>query len=163
VLMDNGILGAQSKSAEERRIVHEHHSSLRLKTMKNVFAPFEPYAFTLFRAVFGLLFLQHGTQKLFGWPGTFERTLTPLVKVAACIEVVCGFLIMVGLLTELAAFFACGEMAFAYFMAHFPRAFWPIVSEGELPVLYCFAFLFLATHGGRDWSLDRLWRRPPHG
>ena len=130
---------------------------------KALFAAFEPYAFTLFRVVFGLLFLQHGTQKLFGWPGTFERTLTSLVKVAACIEVVCGFLIMVGLLTELAAFFACGEMAFAYFLAHFPVAFWPIVSGGELPVLYCFAFLFMANHGAGVWSLDRLWRKPPLG
>jgi putative oxidoreductase len=131
--------------------------------MKNVFAPFKPYAFAIFRVVFGLLFLQHGTQKLFGWPGSFERTLTPLVRVAACIEVVCGFLIMVGLMTELAAFLACGEMAFAYFLAHFRVAFWPIVNEGELPVLYCFAFLFLAAHGAGLWSLDRLWRRPGFG
>jgi putative oxidoreductase len=131
--------------------------------MKSLSAPFEPYACALFRVVFSLLFLQHGTQKLFGWPGSFERTLTPLVKGAACIEVVCGSLIMVGLMTELAACVACGEMAFAYFLAHFSLAFWPIVNGGELPVLYCFAFLFLAAHGAGAWSLDRLWRRPPHG
>src|SRR5262249_53614805 len=106
--------------------------------MKNVFARFEPFAFALFRMVFGLLFLQFGTQKLFAWPNRASIILSPLLKVAACIELTCGLLILIGLLTEFAALLACGEMAFAYFMGHFPAAFWPIVSKGVPAVLFCF-------------------------
>jgi putative oxidoreductase len=63
-------------------------------------------------------------------------------------------------MTELVAILASGEMAFAYFLGHFPIAFWPIASKGVPAVLFCFAFLFIATHGAGIWSLDSLWRRP---
>src|SRR5262245_57330413 len=106
----------------------------------------QPIAFVLFRIVFGLLFLQFGTQKLFAWPNAATGyTPSALLTVAACIELTCGLLIMVGLLTEFAAFLAAGEMAFAYFLGHFPTAFWPIVSKGVPAVLFCFAFLFIAA------------------
>jgi len=132
------------------------------RTLRSVFSGVEePYAFAVFRIVFGLLFLQFGTQKLFGWPNHFDMTLTPLVKIAAFIEMTCGFLIMLGLVTKIAAFLASGEMAFAYFMAHSPIAFWPIVNGGVTPVLFCFAFLFLATRGAGIWSLDSVWSKPP--
>jgi len=124
-------------------------------------APLEPFAFALFRIVFGLLFLQFGTQKLFGWPNTpAGYTPTAILKIAACIELICGFLIMIGLIAEFAAFIASGEMAFAYFLGHFPIAFWPIVSKGVPAVLFCFAFLFIAAHGAGIWSLDSLWKKP---
>lgn len=121
---------------------------------------FQAIAFTLFRIVFGMLFLQFGTQKLFAWPNSpTGYTPSALLKVAACVELTCGFLIMVGLLTEFAAFIAAGEMAFAYFLGHFPIAFWPVVSKGVPAVLFCFAFLFIATHGAGQWSLDNLWTK----
>lgn len=121
---------------------------------------FEPYAFALFRIVFGFLFFQFGTQKLCGWPNTPSGyTPTTLTKIAACIELTCGFLIMVGLAAEFAAFLASGEMAIAYFLAHFPVAVWPLVSRGVPAVLFCFSFLFIATHGAGVWSIDALWRR----
>jgi len=121
---------------------------------------FQRIAFALFRIVFGLLFLQFGTQKLFAWPNSpTGYTPTGLLRVAACIELTCGFLIMIGLLAEFAAFVAAGEMAFAYFLGHFPIAFWPVVSKGVPAVLFCFAFLFIAAHGAGQWSLDNLWRQ----
>jgi len=126
-----------------------------------VFGRFEPFGFALFRMVFGLLFLQFGTQKLFGWPNSPGIPASPLMKITACIELTCGFLILIGLLTDFAAVLACGEMAFAYFLGHFPISFWPIVSKGVPAVLFCFAFLFIATHGAGIWSLDSLWREPP--
>jgi putative oxidoreductase len=130
--------------------------------MRNMFAPLEPFAFALFRIVFGFLFLQFGTQKLFGWPNTpVGYTPSPLMKVAACIELTCGFLIMIGFVTELAAFLASGEMAVAYFLAHFPIGFWPLLSRGVPAVLFCFAFLFIAAHGAGIWSVDGLWRKRP--
>ena len=120
----------------------------------------QPKAFALFRIVFGLLFLQFGTQKLFGWPNSpTGYTPTALTKVAACIELTCGFLIMIGLLTKFAAFVASGEMAFAYFLGHFPIAFWPVVSKGVPAVLFCFAFLFIAAHGAGQRSFDNLWKK----
>ncbi|HSC56083.1 MAG TPA: DoxX family protein [Nitrospira sp.] len=124
--------------------------------MKQVFARFEPFAFALFRAVFGLLFLQFGTQKLFGWPNTANVTLTPLLRAAGCIELTCGVCILLGFVTAFAALMAAGEMAFAYFLGHFPLALWPIVNKGVPAVLFCFAFLFIATHGSGIWSVDSL-------
>jgi putative oxidoreductase len=110
--------------------------------------------------VTGLMFTMHGTQKLLGYPGNKPAVeLTSLPGVAASIEVLAGTLIMVGLFGSLAAFLASGEMAVAYFMAHFPRAFWPIENQGELAVLYCFIFLYVAAHGSGMWSLDSLWHR----
>jgi putative oxidoreductase len=127
--------------------------------MRNVFARLQPFTFALFRIVFGFLFLQFGTQKLFGWPNTpVGYTPSPLMKVAACIELICGLLIMIGFITELAAVLASGEMAFAYFIAHFPVGVWPVLSRGVPAVLFCFAFLFIATHGSGIWSIDSLWR-----
>jgi putative oxidoreductase len=132
--------------------------------MRNILVRFQPFAFALFRIVFGFLFFQFGTQKLFGWPNIpIGYAPTALMKTAACIELICGVLITIGLLTEFAAFLASGEMAFAYFLAHFPIAVWPIVSKGVPAVLFCFAFLFIATHGAGMWSVDSLWRKSTKG
>ncbi len=127
--------------------------------MKPLLGRVEPYVFAFFRIVFGLLFLQHGAQKLLGWPNALGFHLPPLLRVAGVIELTCGFLIMVGLVADFAAFLACGEMATAYFMGHFPHGFWPIINKGEPAVLFCFAFLLIAAHGAGIWSIDSLWRK----
>jgi putative oxidoreductase len=127
--------------------------------MKPLLSRVEPYCFALFRIVFGFLFFQHGAQKLLGWPNALGFPLPTLLKVAGTIELTCGFLIFIGLVSDFAAFIACGEMAAAYFMGHFPHGFWPIINEGEPAVLFCFAFLLIAAHGAGIWSIDSLWRR----
>ncbi|HXM79575.1 MAG TPA: DoxX family protein [Thermoanaerobaculia bacterium] len=113
-------------------------------------------AFALFRIVAGLLFASHGAQKLFAVFGGPAATGKPLLLTAGVIELVGGLLVAVGLFARPAAFVASGEMAVAYFMAHAPGGFWPIVNKGEAAVFYCFAFLFIAAHGAGIWSLDSL-------
>jgi len=115
-------------------------------------------AYTLLRFVAGAMFACHGAQKLFGMFGG-TRVAAPMMVVAGTIELVAGTLIAVGFLSALAAFIASGEMAFAYFTAHAPHGFWPIVNHGELAVLYCFAFLFVAASGSGRWSLDARLRK----
>ena len=115
--------------------------------------------YTLFRLVAGLLFVCHGAQKLFGAFG-LPRMTAPLFVAGGVIELVGGTLIAAGLFASFAAFLASGEMAVAYFTMHAPHAFLPIVNHGELAVLYCFAFLFIAANGSGAWSLDALiWKR----
>lgn len=115
--------------------------------------------FALFRFVVGILFASHGAQKLFGVFGGHVMTSNRLLLVAAILELVCGLLVALGLLASWAAFVASGEMAVAYFMAHAPKAFWPLVNQGELAVLYCFAFLYIATRGAGSYSVDAVRRR----
>jgi putative oxidoreductase len=124
-----------------------------------VLGPFEPQVYALFRIVFGLLYAMHGTQKLFNWPVAGPRPLPALLKFAAGIELICGLLILIGLLGGLAAFLASGEMAGAYFMVHAKGGLWPIVNKGELAVLFCFAFLYVSAHGSGIWSVDSLRRK----
>lgn len=117
-----------------------------------------PRVRALLRFVSGVLFMLHGTQKLFAFPDPSQAMpgLPPLMKAAAIIELVCGALIAVGLLTCYAAFLASGEMAVAYFKAHAPNSFWPSMNHGEPAVLFCFIFLYLAFAGAGPWSLDGL-------
>jgi putative oxidoreductase len=105
---------------------------------------------SLFRIVFGLLFMCHGTKKLFGFPEGPTVSTGGLQWWAGLLELVLGGLIMIGLFTRLAAFIASGEMAVAYFTRHFPDGFWPIVNNGELAALYCWAF-FLLVFTGSGW------------
>jgi putative oxidoreductase len=122
-----------------------------------------PRVRSLLRLVTGLLFMLHGTQKLFAFPDPSQAMpgLPPLMKAAAFIELVCGALIAVGLLTTYAAFLASGEMAVAYFKAHAPGGFWPSMNHGEPAILFCFIFLYLVFAGPGPWSLDALFRRRP--
>jgi len=115
--------------------------------------------FTLLRVVAGLLFACHGAQKLFGFPAAGPPHLDRLMLAAAVIEFAGGILIALGLFTRPVAVIASGEMAVAYFMAHAPKGFWPVVNGGELAVLYCFVWLYVAARGGGRFSLDALWRR----
>jgi putative oxidoreductase len=111
----------------------------------------------LLRIMAGLLFLQHGLTKMFGFPGTRPPTFEfiSLSGLSGAIEFVGGALVAAGLFTRVAAFIMSGEMAVAYFMAHEPRGFFPLLNGGELAILYCFVFLYLAFRGGGAWSLDR--------
>jgi putative oxidoreductase len=125
--------------------------------MDTAVGSFGPQAYALFRIVFGLLFASHGAQKVFGWFGGVQGSSVPLISlfgVAGLLEMILGVLIVIGFLAGYAAFVASGEMAVAYFMAHFPRAFWPLENEGEPAVLFCFAFLYIATQGSGIWSVD---------
>ncbi len=121
-------------------------------------APFgragEP-VYAVFRIVVGLLFAFHGAQKLFGAFGGQRVPLMGLMGAAGVIEFGCGLLVAIGLLTWLAALIASGEMAVAYFMVHAPRGTWPILNQGELAVLYCFAFLLIAVRGAGMLSVDK--------
>jgi putative oxidoreductase len=110
----------------------------------------------------GLLLLQHGTAKYLNFP-IVERmnhaSPTTMSGAAGIIELVCGALLVLGLFTRLSAFIASGMTAVAYWYAHGPRSFYPVVNQGELAVLYCFVFLYLAAAGGGPISVDRLiWR-----
>jgi putative oxidoreductase len=114
--------------------------------------------YALMRIVVPLIYLCHGAQKLFGvlgghlvWGGS------PLFIAAGLIEMSCGPLMVLGLFTRPAAFIASGEMAVAYFLMHLPRGPWPILNHGELAVVFCFVFLYIAAHGPGIWSVDRLW------
>lgn len=123
----------------------------------------EPRILSILRIVLGLLYAQHGLFKIFGFPpGSTPAkpyVLMSLVPgLAGLLELIGGTLVAIGLFTRVVAFILSGEMAFAYFMAHAPRAFYPYSNGGELAVLYCFAFLYLAFAGGGPWSLDALWK-----
>jgi putative oxidoreductase len=123
--------------------------------MERIIGRFSPHAYALLRIVAGLMFAMHGTQKILGWPASNSPGPLPtMALVAGWIELVCGALIMIGLLTGWAAFLASGEMAGAYFMVHAKNAFWPIENQGELAALYCFVFLYVATVGAGIWSVD---------
>ncbi len=113
-----------------------------------------PYVLSILRIVAALLFLQSGLDKLFGFPAA-GPPLTGLIILAALIETFGGLMLLVGLFTRWAAFIMSGEMAFAYFMAHAPRSFYPAVNRGNLAVLYCFVFLYFVFAGGGAWSVDR--------
>ena len=115
----------------------------------------QPQLLALLRIVTGLLFLEHGLSKFFGFPVPFPvHPLPPLLMAAGAIEVIAGLLVTVGLFTRLAAFVASGEMAVAYWMQHFPKSPWPAANMGEGAILFCFVFLYLAAAGAGAWSID---------
>ncbi len=115
----------------------------------------EPLAYAVMRIVFGFLYSCHGAQKLFGAFGGHQMLHVPLMLVAGIIEFGCGILILLGLGLRYAAFLASGEMAVAYFMNHAAKGFFPIQNGGELAVLYCFAFLFIASKGAGKFAVQK--------
>jgi putative oxidoreductase len=127
--------------------------------MERWLGPHADKAYGLFRLVAGLLFACHGAQKLFGVLGGKGMTSDPMMLVAGVIELLGGLLIAAGLFARWAAFLASGLMAVAYFKAHAPYGFWPIMNKGELSVLYCFAFLYVAARGAGRYGVDALRRR----
>lgn len=122
--------------------------------------PFAPHTHALLRIVTGLLFLWHGTQKLFGFPAAVPEAPAFVLYVAGPIELVGGVLVMIGWFTRPAAFLCSGLMAAAYWMAHGMNHLFPLVNQGELAVLYCFVFLYFAANGAGMWSVDGSRPRP---
>lgn len=115
-----------------------------------------PRLLAVLRIVTALLFIAHGTSKLFGFPMAMDPApqLLSLIGLAAVLEVVGGALLVLGLFTRPVALVLSGEMAVAYWMAHAPQSFYPLVNQGESAVLFCFIFLYLAAAGAGAWSLD---------
>ena len=125
-----------------------------LKSLKSL-SGFESIAYAALRIVSGFLFSCHGAQKLFGAFGGHQMLHNPLMLTAGIIEFGCGILILLRLFTNIAALIASGEMAVGYFMQHFPKGFFPIQNGGELAVVYCFLFLFIATHGSGKFAVQK--------
>lgn len=118
-------------------------------------APYEGTIFGVMRILIGLLFMQHGLQKVFGLFGGMPPEAPIFVKwVAGLIELVGGAMVAAGFMTRIAAFLCSGLMAAAYFMAHFGEGFFPIENGGELSILYCWIFLLIAAHGAGKFSVD---------
>jgi putative oxidoreductase len=115
-----------------------------------------PRMLSVLRIVTGLLFLEHGTQKLLGFPPSDHaaQALFSILGLQGVLELVGGFLILVGFFTRPVAFILAGDMAVAYFMAHAPKNFFPTLNGGQLAILFCFVFLYLAFAGGGEWSVD---------
>ncbi|MFT2008576.1 DoxX family protein [Pontibacter sp. 13R65] len=125
--------------------------------MERFLGSFSPYFYALLRIVAGAMFAMHGSQKLFGIPGDKDPVeLASLMGVAGIVELVGGILIAIGLFASIAAFICSGQMAVAFFMSHFPQGWNPLLNGGELSVLYCFLFLYIASVGAGIWSLDAL-------
>lgn len=121
---------------------------------------YAPLVYPVLRMAAGLLFCLHGLPKLFGGFGRpAPAEILSQMWFAGILEVFGGFLIMIGLGTAPVAFLASGQMAVAYFQAHFPRGFWPLLNGGELAALFCFVFLYFSTMGSGRWSVDALIRR----
>ena len=130
--------------------------------MKPILKPLHDHTYSVLRIFAGILFMIHGTMIVIGYPPSPMKaaTLASLPGVAGILELVLGALVAIGLLTSIAAFIASGEMAVAYFMVHAPKGFYPQLNQGELAVLYCFIFLYIAANGAGPWSIDHLiWGR----
>ena len=129
--------------------------------MQSSIDTWRPRILSVLRIVTAFLFMQHGGQKLFGFPAPqrYEFELFSLSGVAGVLELFGGLLVLLGLFTRSMSFLLSGLMAFAYFIAHAHRGFWPILNGGELAALYCFVFLYLSLAGGGAWSLDHVLSR----
>ena len=121
---------------------------------------YAPYALAVLRIVTALLFIEHGTAKLLGFPamagpGSAGGSLPPIILLAAILEVFGGFAILVGFFTRPIAFILSGLMAVAYWMAHVPKGgFFPLTNGGDAAILFCFIFLYLVFAGAGAWSID---------
>jgi putative oxidoreductase len=129
--------------------------------MNGFLSSWSPRVLSILRFVAGFLMIWHGSQKLFGFPIALPPGAEgPVIVVAGAIEFFGGLLILVGLFTRPAAFLMSGLMAAAYFMAHAPSGFLPIVNQGELAAIYSFLYLYFTFAGGGAWSVDALISKP---
>jgi putative oxidoreductase len=129
-------------------------------TEEDAWSRYAPHVLSIVRIVVALLFFEHGLSKLFGFPQPSPSpALFSLSWFAAAIELVGGALLAVGLFSRTSAFVMSGEMAFAYFISHAPRDFFPINNRGDAAILYCFIFFYIAFAGGGPWSLDAILAR----
>jgi putative oxidoreductase len=125
-------------------------------------ATLQPYVLSLFRFITGLMLFQYGVAKILKYPpdSPFAKVeLMSLYGAAGSIELILGGLLVIGLFTRPAAFILSGEMAFAYFIGHFPKNFFPVINGGTAAITLCFACLYLATAGGGSIGLDAVWER----
>jgi putative oxidoreductase len=130
-----------------------------MDSFNNMLARFEPMVLSIFRIITGLLLFQYGCAKLLKFPVVppFDKVeALSLFGVAGMFELVFGGLLILGLFTRCAAFVLCGEMAFAYFIGHFPKGFIPLLNGGNAAILFCFACLYLTCAGGGPWSVDAM-------
>jgi putative oxidoreductase len=127
----------------------------KLNTFYNTWSP---RLLSILRIVTAFVFMAHGSQKLFGIPAGPHASLQlfSLFGFAAVLEFFGGLLLFIGLFTRPVAFILSGLMAVAYFMVHAPMGFWPLLNKGELGVVYCFLFLYIAVTGGGSWSIDKI-------
>ena len=126
-----------------------------LQTLETVWPP---RMLSILRIVSALIFMEHGTQKWLNFPplGRAGPELASMSGFGGVLELIGGALLLLGLFTRPVAFILSGEMAIAYWWSHAPRAFFPVVNQGDAAILYCFIFLYLAFAGGGAWSLDRM-------
>jgi len=125
--------------------------------MDEMLSKYQPVALSLFRFITGLLLFQYGVAKLLKFPpdSPFAKVeLMSLYGSAGVIELVLGGLLLIGLFTRPVAFILSGEMAFAYFISHFPKSFFPVINGGTAAIAFCFACLYLSTSGGGPYSVD---------
>jgi putative oxidoreductase len=130
--------------------------------MTETLAAWAPRALSVLRIITGLMIIQHGMGKIIGFPVVpAYANVQPLSLIGAAgfIELIGGALLILGLLTRPAAFILSGEMAFAYFMGHAPKGFYPLLNNGTLAIMYCFTCLYLATAGAGPWSVDASMKR----
>ncbi len=133
-----------------------------MANLNSFYSQWTPRLLSVLRIVTALLFMQHGAQKLFGFLAAQPSVTAPLFSMmgfAGVLELFGGLLLLLGLFTRPVALILSGQMAVAYFMAHAPQGFFPLQNKGELAVMYCFVFLYLAVAGAGAWSVDNLWRR----
>ncbi len=122
-----------------------------------------PHLLSILRIVAALIFIEHGTQKLFGFPAAPANGYPEVFSLfwwQGVIEVAGGSLLLLGLFTRVVAFILSGNMAVAYWMVHAPKDFYPALNGGDAAILYCFVFLYMAAAGGGAWSVDRLLKLP---
>jgi putative oxidoreductase len=131
---------------------------IMMPAIDSFLATWSPRVLSILRIIVGLLFLEHGTSKYLSLPVSPSTGVAPMTLsgINGMIELVGGVLIVLGLFTRPVAFILAGDMAVAYFIAHAPRGFFPLLNAGELAIIYCFVFLYLAVAGGGVWSLDHL-------
>src|SRR5262245_11289782 len=152
----NSVKNDTEECIERWRIDHGKLQRGDLEMNEDRLEDWTPQALSVLRITTGLLFLEHGTQKLLGFPFS-EHSFPPLFSLMGLqgvLELVGGFLILIGSFTRPVAFILAGNMAVAYFMAHAPRAFFPTLNGGQLAILFCFVFLYLVIAGGGQWSAD---------
>lgn len=133
-----------------------------MEESKGFFAVWQPRVLSVLRIVVAFLYMEHGSMKLLGYPPSdmFKGLqLFSLMGLAGVLELFGGALIFLGLFTRPVAFILSGEMAFAYFMAHAPHGFFPVVNKGEGAVFYSFVFFYFFFAGGGEWSVDALLKR----
>jgi putative oxidoreductase len=130
--------------------------------MVEALAAWAPRALSVLRIITGLMIIEHGMGKIIGFPAyPAYANVQPfsLIGAAGFIELIGGALLIVGLLTRPAAFILSGEMAFAYFIVHAPKSFYPLINGGTLAIIYCFTCLYLAAAGAGPWSVDAAMKR----